>query len=282
MHIVKAKTRPLDLRSGIGLVWPIIAIGAFVAMAGCQKKVEEPLVPPATQTQLEAAAGPCSPISAGELEKRAIELLDRGDIQAARTNLNCALELRPSSYRARSLIEQLDADPQQKLGRTHFRYRVDSNDTLSKIAERFLGSSLNFVILARYNEIAVPADLKAGQLLKIPGDKPAAEEDPRTVPRQAASARSLRDQALAAETAGDLDRAYTLIDRARELDPKMPNIGEQHAQIKDALIASIEEQAYAKEVAGFADAAVELWRKVLAIDTGNIPAQLALKRLGAQ
>lgn len=279
---MKAKNGPIDLRSGNALVWSIIAFGAFIAMAGCQKKVEEPLVPPATQTESEAAVGPCLPLSAGELEKQAIELLDRGDIKAARTDLNCALELRPSSYRARSLIEQLDADPQQKLGRKHFQYRVDSNDTLSKIAERFLGSSLNFVILARYNEIAVPADLKAGQLIKIPGDEPAAEEDPRAVPRETASARSLRDQALAAETAGDSERAYTLIDRARELDATLPNIGEQHAQIKDALIASIEEDAYAKEVAGFSDAAIELWRKVLAIDTGNIPAQLALKRLGAQ
>lgn len=279
---MKATTRPLDLCPGSGLVWPMIAFGAFFAMVGCQKKVEEPAITALAEAQPEPAPAPCSLMSAPALEIQAIELLDRGAIQHARTKLDCALELRPGSYRARSLIEQLDADPEQRLGRTHFQYRVNSNDTLSKLAERFLGSSLNFVILARYNAIAVPADLKAGQLLKIPGDRPAVVEAAPEMPREAISARSLRDQALAAEKAGDLERAYTLIDRARELDATIPNLNAQHAQIKDALIASIEEVAYAQEVTGSVNAAVELWRKVLAIDAGNIPAQLALKRLEAR
>ena len=114
----------------------------------------------------------CPNLSVRELEKQAIELLDRGDAERARTLLECALEVNPNSYRALILIEQLNADPVMYLGKRNYRYTVQTSDTLSKIAQERLGSSLKFVSLARYNNIDVPANLVVGQTIKIPGKDP--------------------------------------------------------------------------------------------------------------
>ena len=76
------------------------------------------------------------------------------------------------------LIQQLDADPVDSLGARHYVYTVKPGETLSRIAEERLGDGMKFVILARYNGIAVPATVVAGQRIKIPGDQPVGQPQP--------------------------------------------------------------------------------------------------------
>ncbi len=52
---------------------------------------------------------------------------------------------------------------------TFFRYTVQRDDSLSKLAQQYLGDRFRFYILAKYNDMANPSRLAAGQVIKIPG-----------------------------------------------------------------------------------------------------------------
>jgi hypothetical protein len=102
----------------------------------------------------------------------AMELLQNGEEAAAKSLLDRTLQLDPASEIARKLMDQIKADPQQELGTVFFRYSVRPEDTLSKLAQRFLNDRYRFYILAKYNDLRVPNKLEVGQVVKIPGKEP--------------------------------------------------------------------------------------------------------------
>ena len=261
------------------------AFGFGMILTGCvlQQRSEPPVVAKTTGSP-SPEQPPCPNLGFKELEKRAIELLDRGESELARTLLECALELNSNAYNSRNLIEQLDADPVEYLGRRNYTYVVKSSDTLSRIAQERLGSSLKFVSLARYNGIQIPANLVAGKTIKIPGEDPGEvvptpPAPPTPAPISKPSANQYQDQALANEEDGNFEVALELIVRARNDDASLENIEEDYSRIRDSLIAQLEEKAYNLELSGSPEEAVETWRQVLQIDPGNIQAQLSIKRL---
>lgn len=289
----------LSLFNGrFGLLFCLFAFG--LGLAGCQTSPTQPAdsIPPADE---QPEPSPCESLSLRQLELRAIELLDQGESEPARAVLECTLEKHPNSRKAKTLREQLDADPVSYLGRRNYPYTVQSSDTLSKIAQDRLGSPLKFVILARYNGIAVPANLVAGQTIKIPGEEstyqageqpqepvtvPVQTEPPPSEPAEAIPAGTtpgeFRDQAVASENAGDLEQAYALVSKAKDADPSLESIDDDYSRIKNALIAELEEKAYSLEFSGSKEEALANWERILEIDPRNIQAQLSRSRLTTQ
>lgn len=115
---------------------------------------------------------PYSPATAQRLAVAAIEMLEQGHEEQAAVELRRALQSDPNHRLAQNMLRQIEADPQAVLGRESFPYRVQPGETLSRIAQRFLGDVHQFYILARYNDIPVPRHLQGGQLLRIPGKAP--------------------------------------------------------------------------------------------------------------
>jgi LysM repeat protein len=103
---------------------------------------------------------------------QAVDQLQNGDEIAARQTLGKALGLDPANDIAKKMNEQIAADAQKELGATFFRYTVARDDSLSKLAQQYLGDRFRFYILAKYNDIANPSRLAAGQVIKIPGRAP--------------------------------------------------------------------------------------------------------------
>jgi hypothetical protein len=155
-----------------------------------------------------------------------------------------ALRRQPGDAVARQLLTQIDTDPMQLLGRENYSYTVREGETLSIIAARLLGTPMMFYALARYNNIAVPMSVGPGQVILVPGRRPAPPPQPRpqrptpapaqpqvrpvpTPPVQRPAARAtnpalaarLRGQGLAAMSAGAIDRAVALLRQALSLDP---------------------------------------------------------------
>ena len=166
----------------------LLSLSAIIIVGGC-------VVPPATVTQPETDA-PVSSTSEAVLEDTAdtgeepslspeaiqtaidnhveesIRLLQHGQVDGASIQLAAALRLDPDNAIANSLLQQIDTDPVEALGEKHFTYTVRRNDSLSKLAKRFLKDPYQFFILARYNSIEDPDRLQAGQIIKIPGERP--------------------------------------------------------------------------------------------------------------
>ena len=102
----------------------------------------------------------------------AVDQLQNGDEIAARQTLAKALALDPANDIAKKMNDQIAADAQRELGPTFFRYTVARDDSLSKLAQQYLGDRFRFYILAKYNDITNPSRLAAGQVIKIPGRAP--------------------------------------------------------------------------------------------------------------
>jgi len=94
--------------------------------------------------------------------------LQEGDEIKAHNALSQALRLNPKSLMANKLLQQINSDPVASLGESHSEYKLQEGETISGLAQRFLGDSLLFHILARYNNIQKPKHVRAGQLIKIP------------------------------------------------------------------------------------------------------------------
>jgi tetratricopeptide (TPR) repeat protein len=167
--------------------------------------------------------------------------LQQGDGAAAKPLLQQVLVLEPTHRYAGALLTQIEADPQQMLGKEKFAYKVQPGDTFSLIAKRFLGDPFKFFILAKYNNFTAPDHLEAGTTIYVPGKKlPPAKL---AVPEQPAApeASSLR-----------LSEAKSLYTNGRFADAI--NVLEQihsergaNAEVDDLLITAY--SAYAKKLA---------------------------------
>jgi hypothetical protein len=199
-------------------------VGLALVLSACAATTPRP---PAAPT---VAPG----VAPAERLSQAIELLDQGQAAAARAELQAILAARPDDARAGRLMREIDDDPRVLLGSRSYPYTVRPGESMSALADRFLGDSLMFYALARYNGIAAPADLTAGRVLMIPGvprrapvaAPPVTQPQPVKPPpvHDRAQARQLRASALESMNRGQINRAVSLLQRAVALDPDDPVI----------------------------------------------------------
>ena len=178
----------------------------------------------------------------------ALMLLNQGDERGAGQRIKAVLKRDPMNASARVLSDSIARDPVELLGPDNFAYAVRQGDTITGLAERFLGNRLKSYQLARYNGLKSPVTLTVGQTLRIPAEQPRAEPVRRPEPLPArpspplpaarapsparpvvpvanpAVARQLRAVGLAALNQGKIDRAVGLLRRAATLDPGNPLI----------------------------------------------------------
>src|SRR6218665_1698072 len=135
--------------------------------------------PPPPSTPAPAPAAPVAPPpppapptpaqqqQAQRVAQGVVDLLEAGNEEQARVELERALVLDPNNRLALNLSRQMTVDPIATLGPESFPYVVRGGDTLSRFAGRFLGDIYAFHILARYNNIKAPRQVGEGQTLRI-------------------------------------------------------------------------------------------------------------------
>ena len=247
---------------------------------------------------------------AQKLAMMAVEMLEGGKEDEAKAELQQALSTDPNNRLAQNLMRQITGDPIATLGRDSFQYTVRSTDTLSRIAGRFLNDIYAFYILARYNDIKVPRQVSAGQVLRIPGkapppgadrDPPARPSPPPPPPPVAApnpppppppaspppppappvaaepspGVKAMRS-AEAAERAGDLDRALVEYNRAAGLD--QAGAAGKAGDVRRKLAQRHTQTARAAMAKQDLDASIRSWDRVLELEPGNDTAKLERQR----
>jgi tetratricopeptide (TPR) repeat protein len=267
--------------------------------------------PPGTPPDAAAAAASAPPASpqAQQLAQRgalvAVDLLEAGNEPQAVAELQRALATDPNNRLAQNLSRQISADPIALLGRESFAYTLQPNETLSRIAERYLHDIYSFYILARYNNIKVPRQVAGGQVIRVPGKgqapgaPPARNEaaaapapPPAAVapspppvlaaptPPPAAPAPPPGEPAMrsaeAAERAGDLDRALTEYERATSL--AQADAPARAEQVRQKLVARHTAGARSALAKQDLDTSIRQWNRVLELDPGNQTARLERQR----
>jgi tetratricopeptide (TPR) repeat protein len=284
-----------------------VAIALFVA--GCATPPEQTQPPPvqsAPPKPTTIAAQPKQPEPAparaptAEERQRAEQLandsviqLQAGDAAAGRSLLEQALALDPSNELARTMMHQLTVDPVAELGTTHFSYTIQREDTLARLAQRFMGDRLKFFILARYNDISQPNRIHLGQVIKIPGKAPPrgaepASAEPTRPTAPAAPAAPVPSQAPAAEDAlghrmsaardlerkGDFEGAMNAYGDVLQRDPTHAEAQQRATAVRKRLV----DRHYAEGTAAFArqdlDKAIAAWDRVLVLDSEHQNARL--------
>ena len=112
-------------------------------------------------------------------------MLETGNEEAAKRELQRALALDAQNALAQNLTRQIGTDPVTVYGRESFAYTVRSGETLSLLAERFMKDKYLFYALARYNDIKVPRLVASGQVIRVPGKAPPAVDVRPREPRPA-------------------------------------------------------------------------------------------------
>lgn len=191
----------------------LIILTFALALGACElmgpKKQDEPVVME-PEEEVEAIPLPTDSLSPNKRVRKALTLLQNGDYENARNQLNWALMDHPDHARASDLLEQMDADPIEYLGLKNFFYDVQPGDSLSFIAKNFLNDPYKFVILARYNKLDNPSRLAPGQRIRVPGEsrkivKPKAKAKPKakTEPKLEAVIQPAEIESEITETAAD-------------------------------------------------------------------------------
>ncbi|HET7034004.1 MAG TPA: LysM domain-containing protein [Casimicrobiaceae bacterium] len=292
-----------------------VAVAIAALIAGCATPPPAAPAAPAAPAPVEAAPAPApaapelSPAQAkAQAQKLALEAVDRlqnGDEAAARQLLGQAQTLDASNEIARKMSEQINADAQKELGSQFFRYTVQRDDSLSKLAQQYLGDRFRFYILAKYNDIANPSRLAAGEVIKIPGKpqpappptaapaRPApppaetAEPAPPPVPAVATPApvpapmspvATLLQKGRQLEANGDLPGAYGAFSEAVALAPGNRDAVLQRDAAKAALIRSYDREATQAFQRQNLDLAIAKWDKLLELDPSNQKAKLERER----
>jgi tetratricopeptide (TPR) repeat protein len=277
--------------------------------------VPEPEPPKPAAATVPALSPAAARAQAQKLVLEAVDQLQNGDEAMAQHTLEQVLALDSSSDLARKLMDQIKADPQKELGTVFFRYTVQRDDSLSKLAQQYMGDRFRFHILAKYNDIPNPSRLAAGQVIKIPGRAPApaaapaaAAPAPASAPAAAASppvprpggvaegnddsakvatmdnatprsaAAGLMQQGLAQQRAGNLDAAYESFREAALRDPANREAIQQRDATRQALLRRYEREATQAFQRQKLEEAIGKWDKVLALDPGNQKARLERDR----
>ena len=286
--------------------WRLAAVAAAAAaiLAGCATPPPPPAPKPAEPVvEAPKPAAPAEPqlppaqakAEAQKLAISAIDMLQNGDEANARATLEKATAMDPSNDLARKLLDQIKADAQAELGPTFWRYTVQRDDSLSKIAQAYMGDRFRFYILAKYNDIANPSKLAAGQVIKVPGKQPAtppataggrptaapaaAEAAPAAAPapepeapKKAAS--SLMQQGMEQQKSGNLEGAYATFSDAARNEPGNKDAVLQRDAVKVALVRRYDREATAAYQRQNLDLAIKKWDQILELDPNNQKAKL--------
>ncbi len=233
----------------------------------------------------------------------AIAQLQNGEVAAAQKMLEQAQTLDPANDLARKMQDQIKADPQKELGTVFFRYTVQRDDSLSKIAQTYMGDRFKFHILAKYNDIANPSKLAAGQVIKVPGRGPAAaaataataapaapaaraaepaDDAAKAAAIEAATPRNasmaLMQQGRDLQKAGNLEGAYDAFREAALRDPGNRDAALQRDATRQALARRYEREATQAFQRQNLDEAIGKWDRVLALEPSNQKAKLERER----
>ncbi len=287
---------------------PPPAAPARVAVPPSAPREPEPIAAPAPviTPPIAAPASPAAQQQAQKIAQAAVEMLESGNEDQARAELNRAIGVDPQNKLAQNLSRQITADPIAVLGRESFAYTVRPSDTLSRIAGRFLGDVYAFYILARYNDIKVPKQVSTGQVIRVPGKapptaaspppqapSPPTEAGPRASPpppqapapppvasppppEPTPGERAMRN-AAAAERAADLPRA-----RAEYLiaaSHNQPGAATKAEQLRTQLVTRYSANARGALARQDLDGAIGSWQRVLELEPDNPTARLELERV---
>ncbi|XRD86227.1 tetratricopeptide repeat protein [Dyella acidisoli] len=219
--------------------------------------------------------------------------LQNGHYAEGEKALRQYLQDHPNDRSAQFFLRQLTEDPKQALGTVSSPHVVQSGESYSTLAAKYLGDPNLFLVLARYNGSTNPALIRVGSTLQMPassnGAEVAATPTPSSSPSGAPAAvlaepvapvvvpptlraQQLENQSIALYRQGHHDQALALFDQALTLNPQLKSSDPTFAALSRAWVANSHQQAMVFYLDQHLDQAIALWNRILVVDPGYEPA----------
>ncbi|RUL77772.1 tetratricopeptide repeat protein [Dyella choica] len=215
--------------------------------------------------------------------------LQNGRYAEGEKALRAYLQEHPGDRTAQIFLRQLTEDPKQMLGTASSPHVVQSGESYSTLAAKYLGDSNLFLVLARYNGSTDPALIRMGSTLQLPIAPNSASAMTASPPPTAASnasspvavaapmqplrrAQQLESQSLALYRQGQKDQALALFDQAITLNPHLKSSDPDFAALSSVWIANSHQQAMVLYLDQHLDQAIVLWDRILVVDPSYEPA----------
>ena len=150
------------------LLGAVVAVSLAV-LSGCETptiKSGTPTASGAPHSKITIKAEPG--LSPRQRFRKALDYLENGEAERAEAELRAYLVTQPGSARAHDLLQQITVPSAQYYPLEHFEVTLSSGQSLSLIAERYLGTAMQFYGLAKYNGIKNPSSVVIGQKIRIP------------------------------------------------------------------------------------------------------------------
>lgn len=142
-------------------------LAASIVLLGCETASMKAPEPDAI-VQAPEPVMPVPGLSTQQRLRRALELLEEGDEATARVELVEYMANVRSSSVGSSLLRQIDTTPEDYYPQEYREVILGRGQSLSNVAETYLGSAIEFHALAKYNEIERPKRIFVGRIVKVP------------------------------------------------------------------------------------------------------------------
>lgn len=214
-------------------VWPQLAtVPLLLAAAGCaHDKIAASNNVSADQTAQHAPIVATPGLSPDARLDLAEHLLQKGDAEHAKVELEACLDDAPDSKAASELLAEIETPLSKLYPKRYFAVTLGRSETLSGLAATYLGDPLAFYGLARYNNIAEPAMIIAGEQIRIPATEDALAAQNGFVRAQAVAA----DEARPAEPPPDQASAKSTPPAAAPAPAAKPEPPDPWSRFKSAL-----------------------------------------------
>lgn len=282
-----------------GAVAAVVLVGVAM-VTGCApvKALRSKILPTSVTTET-------TPVRTGSSRRSSpsfqaiVSMLQRGSYAHGERQLRQYLARHPGDRPAQAMLQQLTVDPKRSLGSSWKPYVVQSGDSYSSLAERYLGDSQSFLILARYNGSTNPSLLQAGETVRLPlsgtlntdsgpregsvADTPATpdpidaatplpSDDVAIAATSMTRAERLQRESLALLDNGQHDQAMARLGEALTIEPALKPAGPKAATLREQLLGSYHQRAIVLYRNQKLDQAIALWDRILAINPAYEPA----------
>jgi tetratricopeptide (TPR) repeat protein len=282
---------------------PLLAVLVVSGCAQMNKRVGEHVIRPSTEVTPAAASRETMAGADASLATIVNDELQRGHYAEGETALRRYLVQHQGDRSAQAMLRQLTADPERRLGRASRAHVVQTGDSYSTLAARYLGDASLFLILARYNGSTNPSLLRVGETVHLPisatgvstppiattpgggdSDRGAAAETvvggASTISQDAASAaeppaakaKRLQRESVALLDQGHKQQALARLDEALAIEPQLQPSGTAAVSLRKDLVTSFHQRAIVLYRDQQLDQAIALWDRVLAINPDYEPA----------
>ncbi len=153
-------------------------VAGFVSACASQQAAAPPPPPPPPPPPAAAAEAPkpTEPVYTATPDlkpkdrfKKAVKDLETGQAGQAKAELLQYLaDVPENNKRAQALLSQIESPIAEYFPPENFSVVVGPGESISTLAQTFLGDALKFYALSRYNGFANPSQVSVGQTVKIP------------------------------------------------------------------------------------------------------------------